>query len=148
MDSGGPGQWEGAPGSRVICGPRKDPGTWTYPNDGHFFPPKGVRGGLNGGASDVWKFTLGSEKRIDLPQFGSELIKENERIVSISSGGGGYGDPIQRDPEKVRWRAREGYISLARAQEIYGVVLDTTVEEYAINFEATERLRAKLVKKS
>ena len=41
-----------------------------------------------------------------------------------SAGGGGYGDPLERDPEKVRADLEAGYISPERGSERYGVVLD------------------------
>ncbi len=144
QDSGGAGQWEGAPGSHVIYGPRHDPGVWMYANDGHCNPAAGARGGQPGGVSNVLKLDVRSGEEKELPQFSAEVIGPNERIVSLSCGGGGYGDPLDRDPEKVRWKAREGYISLEKARDVYGVVLDTGPELYAVDREATVSLRKEL----
>jgi N-methylhydantoinase B len=71
-------------------------------------------------------------------------MKFGEAIVSHSSSGGGYGNPIDRDPELVRHRTREGWISVEFAKEIYGVVLDTKPEKFAVDLKATEELRKKM----
>ncbi len=145
-DSGGVGCWRGAPGVRCIARQRHDPGTWAYTSDGHFFPAKGVHGGQDGGASDVWKYNIHTKERSDLLKFSVETLTPDEAIVSESCGGGGFGDPLERDPEKVRWDVREEYISLEKARDVYGVVLNTTSETYAVDNIATEELRRRLEK--
>jgi N-methylhydantoinase B len=62
-----------------------------------------------------------------------------------SSGGGGYGDPLERDPAAVLEDVADGYVGAARAARDYGVVvrvLDTELGEYEVDAEATERERA------
>ena len=63
-------------------------------------------------------------------------------MVSESSSGGGFGDPLDRDPEMVRHRVREGWTSVERARDVYGVVLDLEPELYSVDYAATEKLRA------
>jgi N-methylhydantoinase B len=58
-------------------------------------------------------------------------------------GGGGYGDPLQRDPERVFADVREGYITGAAAERDYGVVVVETERGLAIDFAATKLLRNK-----
>jgi N-methylhydantoinase B len=70
-----------------------------------------------------------------------EILKSGEILGSEGCGGGGFGNPLDRDPEKVRWDAREGFISLEKAREIYGVVLDITKEQYEVDYEETKKLR-------
>ena len=86
-------------------------------------------------------------KRTLLPITRDTVLERNEKIVQEMNGGGGYGDPLNRDPEKVRWKAREGWISLERARDVYGVVLDTNVEQYAVDWAATKKLRDELRQK-
>ncbi|MFH1091820.1 MAG: hydantoinase B/oxoprolinase family protein, partial [Pseudomonadota bacterium] len=57
------------------------------------------------------------------------------------------GDPLERDPELVRYDAREEYISVEAAGNVYGVVLNTCPELYEVNYEATGKLRQELKKK-
>jgi len=154
MDSGGPGRWRGAPSKHVEFVQRRMPGQWIYFNDGGVYPAKGIHGGMRGGEADVWKYKISSLRRlwdyerdkgirrIDLPLIASITLQpETEVLVSVSSAGGGFGDPLERDPEKVRWDVREGYVSLDAARSIYGVVLDTKPELYKVDYEATKELR-------
>ena len=143
-DSGGAGEWRGAPGVECRIRQRLAPGTWIYPSDGHFNPAKGVAGGLPGRRSDVWKYSPDDPARQDLPKVSQELLQPGEVLVSESCGGGGYGDPLDRDPEKVSWDVREGFVSLETARDVYGVVIDTGPELHAVDHEATARLRARL----
>jgi N-methylhydantoinase B len=64
---------------------------------------------------------------------------EDEAFTNASGGGGGYGEPYDRDPEKVREDVVDGYVSHEAARTEYGVVVD---EDGTIDWEATERLRS------
>ena len=44
-------------------------------------------------------------------------------IRGFDAGGGGYGDPMERDPERVRMDVARGWETPERAREVYGVVL-------------------------
>ena len=63
-------------------------------------------------------------------------------------GGGGWGNPLDRDPEKVKFNAMEGLLSFERAKDVYGVVLTQIDEEnpetIEVDEKATEELRNKL----
>jgi N-methylhydantoinase B len=61
------------------------------------------------------------------------------RIVIASPGGGGFGDPRQRDPNAVARDVADGIVSPMRAREIYGVVL--TDHPFKVDHEATTMLR-------
>ena len=69
-------------------------------------------------------------------------IKKNDVLYMRMSSGGGYGDPLERDPERVLSDVEDGSVSREEASEIYGVVMDGTDD--AVNFAATEKLRANL----
>ena len=61
-------------------------------------------------------------------------------VVDLNTGGGGgYGDPYERDPEHVRSDVLDGYVSREAAERDYGVVLDDVM---AVDVSATEQLRA------
>jgi N-methylhydantoinase B len=62
------------------------------------------------------------------------------RIVNLTGGGGGWGDPLQRDPLLVARDVQMGLVSLRQAADAYGVVLDPMT--FAVDEEATTRLRA------
>ena len=80
-----------------------------------------------------------------MPPFYGRLATEGMTGLVIVGGGGGYGDPLERDPEKVKEDV-EGYIhSLPVAREVYGVVMDE--KTFKIDEEATRKKREKIRKK-
>ncbi len=50
-------------------------------------------------------------------------LREDDLLVVETAGGGGFGDPRQREPERVLEDVRQGYVSVAAAREIYGVAV-------------------------
>ena len=144
QDSSGAGQWDGAPATDVVYGPRKDPGTIAWVVDEKVFPAKGVLGGLAGRPCDVYKINTKTGKRDDLPTMAAMTLTSDERLVSEGPGGAGYGDPLERDPERVKLRVREGWTSLKKAADVYGVVLDTKSEKFSVDYEKTMELRERL----
>ena len=147
-DSGGPGQWRGAPGIECRQRPRHDPGSWGFISDGHYNVAQGVNGGQSGRPSDVWKYDInkGEKEKIDLPKVSLETLQPSEMLVSESCGGGGFGDPLDRDPEKVKYDVRAEFVSARCARDVYGVVVDTSREQYTVDYPATKALRAELRK--
>jgi len=65
-------------------------------------------------------------------------IKDGQRITLIGPCGGGWGDPLDRDPEKVRADVLDDLVSEERAREVYGVVLTDDLE---VDEAGTEELR-------
>jgi len=59
---------------------------------------------------------------------------------SLSPGGGGFGDPRTRDPERVLRDVRDGIVSVASAERDYGVAI--AADGRSIDAERTARLRA------
>ena len=51
-------------------------------------------------------------------------MKAGDRLVSEGPCGGGYGDPLQRDPNSVRDDVLDGYLTAESALADYGVVID------------------------
>lgn len=66
------------------------------------------------------------------------MQEPDDVFFSIWQGGGGYGDPIERDPERVAEDVRQDYVSHGEARRTYGVVL---TEDGAVNESATEERR-------
>lgn len=66
-------------------------------------------------------------------------VPPGTRVTLMTGGGGGFGDPFERDPEKVLRDVREGYLTREHAEREYGVVFDDTGD---IDREATRRRRA------
>jgi N-methylhydantoinase B len=68
-------------------------------------------------------------------------VKTGDVLVKHSSGGGGVGDPAERDPQLVRLDVKKGFVSLEAAEEIYKVVLKPGT--FDVDHEATQALRAR-----
>jgi N-methylhydantoinase B len=81
---------------------------------------------------------LGGRGKI-LPYCNFEL-KESDVLYMRVAAGGGYGDPLERDPELVRRDVLNQIVSRDAARQIYGVVLKDP--EFELDLEATKQLRA------
>jgi N-methylhydantoinase B len=68
------------------------------------------------------------------------------RLRYLTNGGGGFGDPLERDPEHVKRDVRDGYVTIEGAARDYGVVVtgdpEDDPENLVVDVQATERLRA------
>jgi len=122
-DSGGAGRQRGGLATRVVMEPRFGPVMIAYGVEGQHNPPKGVRGGHNGQPAGAWIENVASGARADAPTVGRLELQAGERMISLTPGGGGYGDPLSRDVESVVDDVRESRISAAAAFDLYGVVL-------------------------
>jgi N-methylhydantoinase B len=73
-------------------------------------------------------------------------ISAGERVMYDYGGGGGWGDPLDRDPQAVLDDVLDEYVSFEGAQRDYGVVLTGSLDDLtlAIDESATEHLRAEL----
>ena len=145
-NSVGAGQFDSAPSCKFVMTACHDPVVCAYSCDGIANPPKGAAGGLDGHKSAAWKYKLaeGEASRTELPPFAEPVITKKEAIVSESSSGGGYGDPLERDPELVCHRVREEWITKEFAAKTYGVVVDDSHEHFVPDVAATKKLREKL----
>lgn len=136
-DTEGAGRHTGAPSTIVAFGAVRGSIDVAYGSDGHVNPPKGVRGGGEGGRSDQHlRATDGTIER--LPACAQVRVSEGEAVLALSTGGGGYGDPRQRAVEAVAHDVSEGWVSHARARDVYGVAIAT---DGTIDQAETARLR-------
>ncbi|MCK9230818.1 MAG: hydantoinase B/oxoprolinase family protein [Syntrophales bacterium] len=120
-DSLGAGEFDGAPGVDVAFGPVDTEITIGYYGDCIVNPPRGVLGGKDAAKSEIFKIDV-SGKRIDLDIIkDNEVIKNGEKVVSLTSGGGGYGSPKDRDPNAVIKKVKQGWISAEFARNNYNV---------------------------
>ena len=151
MDGIGSGRWDGAPSIKTAIRTIDDPVTFVYMGDGHENPSRGAAGGRDGVPAQAYlgrvKNGIDTEILKELPTIHEITIQPGEAIMGIYSSAGGYGDPLDRDPEMVKHRVREGWLSIGMASEVYGVELDTVPELYAVNHEATESHRKQLKSK-
>lgn len=104
--------------------------------------PYGLYGGKPGTPSiNILHAAAGSEEQI-LPTMISTTMAAGQRIYHKQAGGGGWGDPLQRDPAAVALDVKNDKVSAAAAREQYGVVLNAST--LAVDLAATESLRRQL----
>ena len=142
-DSGGPGQWRGLCGSHYEKEVLVDAKVYTYVV-GMKYPMPGICGGQPG-APNRMVIRYGSEDPFTVKHTADWVpIAAGERIMYDYGGGGGWGDPLDRDPEAVLDDVLDEYVSLAAADRDYGVVLTGSVEALTlvVDDEATRALRA------
>ena len=120
-DSEGAGRYRGAPGAYVEYGPAGTSMKVAYGADGVENPALGARGGLPGGGSQALQARARRAAAPSSPPLALVELEEGERIVSITAGGGGYGPPGERDPERVRHDVAEGWVTPQRARDVYRV---------------------------
>ena len=138
QDTEGAGRFTGAPSIRVEYGPIGGPLDLVFASDGTDHPPQGIRGGLAGGrAAQQVRRRNGYVE--DLDKVTQIVLDEGETTIGVACGGGGYGDPRRRDPEKVAHDVAESWISVIRAREVYGVAINA---DGSVDHATTNTLRA------
>ena len=123
-DSGGAGMWRGGLGQLTEL-TRRGEGKWSVSSiaDRTKYPAPGLLGGQAGAAGEV---TLGDGTRLHAKALAD--LKTGDVVHVNLPGGGGYGDPLQRDAQRVVWDVIEGYITPEEAEKKYGVVVRYTGE--------------------
>jgi N-methylhydantoinase B len=143
-DSGGPGKMMGGQGRRVVFRVPDDeyapapPVNLGIQSGRYRYPPEGLFGGGNGAKA---RFLVNGEQG---NPYGLTQLNPGDVVIMDAAGGGGYGDPLERDMEQVERDMENGYVSLEGARESYGVVIDP--ETLTVDREETEKLRESLKK--
>lgn len=140
--SAGAGRQRGGLATRVEFGPRKDDMLVMTVSNGRIQPPRGVRGGEDAQVGGNFHIKLDGTVET-LPGYVVCRLKAGERIVGLDNGGGGYGDPAERDPHRVLLDVQEGCETLERARDVYRVALVFDAEGVAVGVDeaATAILR-------
>jgi N-methylhydantoinase B len=108
----------------------------------HVIPPNGCAGGRDGRTGDiVINPDTGDAKRLPT-RYADFPLRAGDAFRLDTPGGGGYGNPVEREPERVLTDVREGYITVAAAVRNYGVVVVEAEAGPAIDFAATARRRS------
>lgn len=141
--TGGAGRHRGGLSCDLAYGPTELPVTAIYQQDSQVYAPKGVCGGQDGQTAAAWH-VLADGTEVKLPNSMQVELKKDEFLRGFDSSGGGYGDPRQRDPALVLDDVLEGWETLQRATEVYGVAFTGSIEDetLAVDTDATAALRA------
>jgi N-methylhydantoinase B len=120
-DSGGAGQFRGGLGYHAEVELLRGSATMTHRRDRHRFAPWGLSGGLAAPCCNTVLHRSAQEQV--LPSKCVMQISEGDRIEIFTTGGGGYGDPLDRPVTAVVDDVKSGRVSRQAAEELYGVIL-------------------------
>jgi N-methylhydantoinase B len=122
VDSGGAGKFRGGLGHQYRVR-NLVPGAWNLRQSGRQFNPAwGLWGGHNGAPSERLARPAGAPEFVNVESYSYEVAPQSQILVR-SGGGGGWGDPLQRDPSLVLRDVADGFISPAAARDEYGVAI-------------------------
>ncbi len=144
-DGGGPGEWRGICGShyeKEVC---VDAKVYTYVV-GMKYPMPGICGGRDGSPNEMI-IRYGSDDEFKVKHTAEWVpIRSGERIMFDYGGGGGWGDPLVRDPQAVLDDVIDEYVSVEGASRDYGVVLNGSLEELTLEIDevGTQALREQM----
>ncbi|MGO9058462.1 MAG: hydantoinase B/oxoprolinase family protein [Candidatus Binataceae bacterium] len=139
-DSGGPGKWRGGLGLQREVTVLEDAEITVRAADRCRLAPPGIMGGKPGKGGG-WVINLGTAKQLDLPsKKTNQPLHAGDTLSMFISGGGGFGDARQRDPELVARDVAQGMVSIEAAARDYAVIVDAA--SFKVDAAATAKLRA------
>ena len=138
-DSGGPGRFRGAPACYVEYGPADTEIEAMWSTDGYVHAAIGARGGYPG--APARQFLRRADGTVEpLPGWGEQLLAPGETVLATSAAGAGYGPPWERSLQRVAHDVADGWVSVERAAEVYGVIF----RDGALDADASAARRAEL----
>ena len=121
--------------------------TLTIHGDREKFTPFGLGGGLNAGGS-MLIVNKDTDREFNAGMYATGIkLKKGDKVYYSSAGGGGFGNPLHREPELVLEDVIDEWLSIGAAREYYGVVIeevDADTYDFNIDEAATKKLRAKM----
>jgi N-methylhydantoinase B len=139
-DTGGAGRWRGGCGLVREVEVLAPEAMISMRIDSVDHPPWGVNGGKAAGTGRCIVNPGRADERLLAPLSDGNMVRRGDIVRIETGGGGGWGHPFDREPERVAADVAEGFVSRARADADYGVVL--TGDGSAIDVAATSRRRA------
>jgi N-methylhydantoinase B len=139
-DSGGVGTFRGGLGIDRAIQVVKGPIRCSYRSDRHLTRPWGIRGGEPG---QSWQTYILRADGVRQPVRSKAIFELNtgDTLEMLTGGGGGYGDPLERDPGMVLEDVLNGKVSKETAELDYGVILGS--DDLSVDIAATDQLRAR-----
>jgi N-methylhydantoinase B len=142
-DKSGAGKWRGGLGSirdMQFLGNSH----MALEGEGNRHSPWGAFGGYDGTPGGVIYITQDGEERNLPSKLQSRWAKVGDTIRTVSPCGGGYGDPLERSPQRVLDDVLDEFVSVESARNLYGVAIDLDAKR--IDQDVTTRLRATMAK--
>lgn len=139
-NSAGAGEWRGGLGTEMAYRVGSEETQIVTFGDGDFEPPFGLFGGKDANLNLI---ELRYPDGRTLKPRNKDLLTQVPKgtvYYQIASGGGGWGEPKRRAPEKVAAEVKNGVVSVEAARAVYGVAVDP--ETFAVDRAATAKLRS------
>jgi N-methylhydantoinase B len=136
-DSGGAGKHRGGLGSGLQIRLLSPATLFAFVEKG-----KSPHWGVDGGKEGLRNYSIirpENKEEFEILKTSGMPLAESCRVIAIAGGGGGYGNPRERDTADVRQDVINGYVSIESAREDYGVVINP--QSFEIDNKTTERLR-------
>jgi len=140
-DMAGAGKYRGGVPFRRDYRFNEEEATLQVRADRHTHRPFGLYGGSPGRPSENWLNPDSETKRL-LHSKPTMMFRKGEIFRHVHAGGGGWGDPLERDPASVLADVRNEVLSPAKAESDYGVVVD--IKTWTVDAAATKRRQAEL----
>jgi N-methylhydantoinase B len=140
-NSEGPGTYRGGMGLFREISFIEEETTVTISSDRNIIRPWGVFGGKPASPAR-FRLTDANGEKLTMGSKATKTVDKGDTIITMTSGGGGWGSPLKRDPEKVRWDVIEGLVSFERAKTEYGVIMDE--KNFQVDEEGTRNVRAEM----
>jgi N-methylhydantoinase B len=139
-DSGGPGKFRGGLAFYREWRLLADDATFTIRSDRRAHPPYGFAGGKPGQPS-MNRFNSNGQTRV-LPTMpmAAMVMRRGDSYYHNGAGGGGFGNPFERDPALVLEDVLDEKVSIEAAHRDYGVAIDPVA--LIVDVQATAKLRA------
>jgi N-methylhydantoinase B len=137
-DSGGPGRFRGGLGLEKEYEVLRGEMRVSLRTERHVTAPYGLYGG-GPGAQTEYQVVLADGSVVDVPSKAELVLRTGDHIRFGSAGGGGFGDPLVREPAAVLRDVLDGKVTTSSAANSYGVVTDGD----AVDESATEELRSR-----
>jgi N-methylhydantoinase B len=141
-DSGGPGKFRGGLGFVREYELLDHDARFSLRSTKHTVAPKGTDGGLDGKTGRCTLSPGTPQERVIPSRYSDHTLHPGDVVRLETPGGGGLGNPFERDPARVRSDVRNGYVTLEQAKGIYRVAIEQQDDDYVLDEAQTRELRA------
>jgi N-methylhydantoinase B len=141
-DSGGAGTFRGGLGFVREYEVLDNDARFSLRSTKHTVAPKGIDGGADGKTGHCTLNPGKPDERAIPSRFSDHVLHPDDVFSLETPGGGGLGNPSQRDPQRVLNDVRNGYVTRQKAREVYRVAVDERDSDFILNESETRALRS------
>ncbi len=140
-DAGGPGKFRGGLGFIREYELLDSDARFSLRSTKHTVAPKGIDGGGDGKTGRCTLNPGTAQARVIPSRYSDHTLHPGDVVCLETPGGGGLGNPLERDPARVLSDVRNGYVTVEAARSVYRVALEQRDSEYVVNEARTSEWR-------